>query len=175
VDDDVDAAVLPRELGVDRVDQERRVVGDDLDDGVARRPPVLVDRRGVDPDRRRALRPRQRELAVRHRQAGEVDGLPLAKVLDRHVLEVALHEHREAAVGGPAALSAGDGEPDEVVTARRTRCPQGSSGHLGLHADDGRPGARRCEPADVTIPLGERAARPSGPCLGRSGEARTGL
>jgi hypothetical protein len=175
VDDDVDAAVLPRELGVDRVDQERHVVGDDLDDGVARRPAVLVHRRGVDADRRRALRPRHRELAVRHRQAREVHRLPLAEVLDRHVVEVALHEHRQAAVGGPAALGCRDGEPHQVTAARGTRCPQGSSGHLGLHADDGRPGARRYAPADVTIPLDEWAARLPRPRLGRSGEVRTGL
>jgi hypothetical protein len=48
------------------------------------------------------------------------------------VMEVALHEHRKAAVGGPAAFPARDGELDEVTAARRTRCPQGSSGHLSV-------------------------------------------
>src|SRR5258705_366913 len=50
VDDEVEAAALADELHRQRVEEERHVVDDDLDDGVGRRPAVVVEGGGVDPD-----------------------------------------------------------------------------------------------------------------------------
>src|SRR5204863_297989 len=64
VDDQVDAVATAVELHSHRVDEERHVVGDDLDGGVGRAPAVLVELRVVDADLRRAERAR---LAADHR------------------------------------------------------------------------------------------------------------
>jgi hypothetical protein len=47
VNDHVDAGLAPAELHADRVDDERHVVGDDVDRRVRRLPAVLLERRVV--------------------------------------------------------------------------------------------------------------------------------
>ena len=90
VDDQVDRGAALPEVGGDRVDQERHVVGDHLDDGVAGGPAVLVHGRGVDPHVGAALGAYLRELAVGERGAQDVDRVATDDVLGRDVLEVAL-------------------------------------------------------------------------------------
>ncbi|MDQ0991241.1 hypothetical protein QFZ74_002469 [Streptomyces sp. V3I7] len=94
VDDDVDAAPLPGQLVADRVDEEGHVVGDDLDDGVAAGPPVLLDRRGVHPDVRGALRARLSEAVVRECGSEDVDRVAAFEVL-RSGVQVVAPEERE--------------------------------------------------------------------------------
>ena len=95
VDHDVDAAALPGQLVGDRVDQERHVVGDDLDDGVAARPAVLLDGRGVHPDVRGALRAVLREPVVGESGAEDVDRVAVGEVLRGGVQVVALEEREQ--------------------------------------------------------------------------------
>ncbi len=90
VDHDVDAAALAGQLVGDRVDEEGHVVGDDLDDGVAAGPAVLLDRRGVDAHVRRALRTLLRQAVVGEGGAEDVDRVPAGQVLGRGVQVVAL-------------------------------------------------------------------------------------
>ena len=66
-----------------RVDQERHVVGDDLDDGMGRLPAVLLDLRVVDPDLRGARRAPPGEVEVRRRGPVEIVRLALGEVLVR--------------------------------------------------------------------------------------------
>ena len=66
-----------------RVDQERHVVGDDLEDGMGRLPAVLLDLGVVDPDLRRARRAPPGEVEVRRRGAVEILRLALGEVLGR--------------------------------------------------------------------------------------------
>ena len=66
-----------------RVDEERHVVGDDLDDGVGRLPAVLLDLRVVDPDLRRAGRAPPGEVQVRRRRAVEVVRPAFGEVVGR--------------------------------------------------------------------------------------------
>ena len=75
-----------------RVDEERHVVGDDLDDGVGRLPAVLLDLRVVDPDLRRAGRAPPGEVQVRRRRAVEVVRLAFGEVVGRDPRVVPLDE-----------------------------------------------------------------------------------
>lgn len=96
VDHDVDAAALAGQLVGDGVHEEGHVVGDDLDDGVAGGPAVLLDGRRVHAHVRGALRPLLREPVVRERCPEHVDRVPVQQVLGGGVQVVALEvgEHR---------------------------------------------------------------------------------
>jgi hypothetical protein len=126
VDQKVDPALLPGELGGHGVDEEGHVVGDDLDHGVPARPAAFVDRRGEHPHVRRALRPLPRQLLVRQRRPGEVERLTLGKVLHRDVPVVALEERAQplVPVAGPLGGLASPVEklaPSVVVCRRALR------------------------------------------------------
>ncbi len=95
VDHHMDAAALTRQLVGDRVDQEGHVVGDDLDHGVAAGPAVLLDRRGVHPDVRGALRPVLGQPVVGERGAEDVHRVAAGQVLRRGVQVVALEVSQE--------------------------------------------------------------------------------
>ncbi len=90
VDHDVDSAALPGQLVRHGVHEEGHVVGDDLDDRVAGRPAVLLDRGGVHPHVRGALRPVLGETVVRERRPEHVDRVPVEEVLRGGVQVVAL-------------------------------------------------------------------------------------
>ncbi|MGX1270355.1 hypothetical protein RKD18_003549 [Streptomyces phaeoluteigriseus] len=92
VDDEVDAAALPGQLVRHRVHEERHVVGDDLDDGVAARPAVLLDGRRVDAYVRGALGPVLGQPVVRESGSEDVDRVAVGEVLRGGVQVVALEE-----------------------------------------------------------------------------------
>ena len=77
-----------------RVDQERHVVGDDLDDGVGRLPAVLLDSRVVDPDLRAARIAPAGEVEVRHRGAVQIARRAFGEVLGRRPDVVAAEERK---------------------------------------------------------------------------------
>ena len=82
VDDHMDRAVLCAQGHGDRVDQERHVVGDDLDHGMAgRRPLVVVDRRCEHAYGRRTLRPHRGQLVVAQGRAVDVGSTAVQQVL----------------------------------------------------------------------------------------------
>ncbi len=89
VHDQVDAAAQAVQLADHRVDQEGHVVGDDLDHRVPGRPGVLLDGRGERTHVCGALRPDGRDLAVGQRCPGQIDRVPGAHLLHRHVAVVA--------------------------------------------------------------------------------------
>ena len=106
-DDRMDDEVQRQAVAVDfhrhRIDEERHVVVDDLDDRVRRLPAVLLDRRIEDAHAGVARLALAREVPVRQRRAvqvgrralGEVLGIDLAEVADDEALEhVALHRRR---------------------------------------------------------------------------------
>ena len=92
VDDQVDAVALAREVHRHRVDDERHVVGDDLDQRVRRLPAVLLELRVVDPDLRLAGRAVLGQVPVRHGGAVQVERIAIRQVLGRHPLVVLPHE-----------------------------------------------------------------------------------
>ncbi len=92
VDDDVDPAPLPRQLIGDGVDEEGHVVGDDLDDGVAARPPVLFHGGGVNPHVGRALGAVLGQPVVGHGGSEDIDRVAVGKVLRGRVQVVTLEE-----------------------------------------------------------------------------------
>ncbi|MGX1120193.1 hypothetical protein RKD37_005556 [Streptomyces ambofaciens] len=98
VDDDVDAAALAGQLVGHGVDEEGHVVGDHLDDGVAARPAVLLDRRGVHADVRRALRAVLGQPVVRDGGSEDVDRVAVGEVLRGRVPVVALEEREHGCV-----------------------------------------------------------------------------
>ncbi len=98
MDDEMDTAPLPGQLVGDRVDEEGHVVGDDLDDGVAARPAVLLDGRGVHPHARRALRTGLAQPVVREGGAEDVDRVAVGEVLRGCVQVVALEEREHGVV-----------------------------------------------------------------------------
>ena len=83
MDDEVARVPAPVQHHPHRVDEERHVVGDDLDDGVGRLPAVLLDLRVVDPDLRRAGRAPPGEVEVRRRRAVEVVRIAFGEVVGR--------------------------------------------------------------------------------------------
>ena len=115
VDDDVDAAALAGQLVGDRVDQEGHVVGDHLDDGVAARPAVLLDGRGVHPDVGGALRAVLGQPVVREGGSEDVDRVAVGQVLGGGVQVVALEEREHGvpvrACPCPSSRSAGAPRP----------------------------------------------------------------
>ena len=88
VDHDPDVAVLVGELHGERVDEERHVVGDDLDRAVAAGRPALVAVRGHHPNPRGALRADASQLEVGGKGAVQVVRTALADVLRRDVAVV---------------------------------------------------------------------------------------
>ena len=84
VDDQVDPAAAPVQLHADRVDEERHVVGHDLDGGVRGLPAVLLEARVVRAHLRASRAPLAREVEVAERQAVEVERIALRHVLWRH-------------------------------------------------------------------------------------------
>jgi hypothetical protein len=80
---------LAREGHRDRVDEERHVIGDDLDDAVRRLPPVVLEVRRVGMHLGRAVGALLEEVPVRERGAVEVE---LDDVLGRGVLVVGADE-----------------------------------------------------------------------------------
>ena len=81
VDDQVDAGAAPVQLDADRVDEERHVVGDDLDGRVGGLPAVLLEVRVVDAHLGHPGRPFAREVERAERQAVEVERVALRHVL----------------------------------------------------------------------------------------------
>jgi len=73
---DGSAVPLPDDLLRHRVDDERHVVGHDVDDGLRRTEPVLLEIRGVHPHRGCTRRSIEREDQVRHRGAVRVVHVP---------------------------------------------------------------------------------------------------
>ncbi len=98
VDDDVDRAVLAGQLVGHRVDQERHVVGDDLDHGVAAGPAVLLDRGGVHPHLGGALGALEAQAVVRGGRAVDVDRVAVDQVLGRRVEVVVVQVRGQSAV-----------------------------------------------------------------------------
>ena len=92
VHDQVHRALLAGQLGGDGVDEERHVVGDDLDHAVPARPAVLLHGGGEHVDVRRAFRPGGRELLVGERCAEQVLGNAGEEVLGGDVAVVAAQE-----------------------------------------------------------------------------------
>ena len=85
VDDEVDGTAERCERGGDRVDEERHVVGDDLDDGVPAGPALRLDGRVRHVDVGRADRTPPRQVALGECGAEEVLGLAGEQVLGRGV------------------------------------------------------------------------------------------
>jgi hypothetical protein len=81
VDDQVDAAAAPVQLHADRVDEERHVVGHDLDGRVGGLPAVLLEARVVDAHLRRAGRPLAREVERADREAVQIERVAVGHVL----------------------------------------------------------------------------------------------
>jgi len=73
---DGSAVPLPDDLLRHRVDDERHVVGHDVDDGLRRTEPVLLEIRGVHPHRGCTRRSIEREDQVRHRGAVRIVHVP---------------------------------------------------------------------------------------------------
>ncbi len=103
VHDEVDGAVQAGQLVGDRVDQERHVVGDDLDHGVAARPAVLLDGRGVHPDLGGALGPLEAQPVVGGRRTVDVHRVAADQVLGRRVEVVVVQVGGQSAVAQPLA------------------------------------------------------------------------
>ncbi len=103
MDHGVHVALLAGELHRQRVDQERHVVGDDLDDRVtAGGPAVLGGGRGERPHLRRTLRPAAREPVVGGECTVEVDVGAVGDVLGSHVPVVGVQQGLDHVVRRPA-------------------------------------------------------------------------
>ena len=92
VHDEVHGALLAGQLGGDRVDEERHVVGDDLDHAVPAGPAVLLHGGGEHVDVGGAGRPGGRELLVGEGGAEQVLGNAGEQVLGGDVAVVAAQE-----------------------------------------------------------------------------------
>src|SRR6266545_4242404 len=123
-DDEVDRTPVPADLDRDRVDEERHVVDDSLDDAVRRLPAVLLDVRRVDVDLRLARTAYAREVPVRDRGAAEVLGAAVGEVVGGHVRVVAADEALDVArlggVGGVAGARDDRLEESGVLLGHRT-------------------------------------------------------
>ncbi len=84
MDELVDPGAAAAERHRRRVDQERHLVGDDLDDRVQGLPAVLLELRVVHAHQRRPGLAPAGEAAVRERGAVEVERVQLDEVLERH-------------------------------------------------------------------------------------------
>ena len=92
VHDQVQRQPVPVDFHRHRIDQERHVVVDDLDDRVRRLPAMFFDRRIEHAHPRASRVALAREIPVRQRRAVQVRGLPLGEVLRVELAEVALDE-----------------------------------------------------------------------------------
>ena len=93
---EVQPAALADQRHRDRVEQERHVVDDDLDDGVRGGPTVVVEGGRVDPDLGGAGRAVLGQVEVGEGGARQVDGVAADEVLDRRPLPVG----RDEVLGG---------------------------------------------------------------------------
>jgi hypothetical protein len=84
-DDEVDRPPVPAHLHRDRVDEERHVVDDGLDDRMRRLPAVLLQARRVDVHLELAGPTDAREAPVRERRPSEVVLAAVGQVLGRDV------------------------------------------------------------------------------------------
>ena len=92
---EVQSEAVPDDLRRHRVDDERHVVGDDVDDGVRRAEAVLLEVRGEHPHRGCARRPVEREGQVRHRAGVQVVHVPGREVAAGDVPVVLADERLE--------------------------------------------------------------------------------
>ena len=101
MDDEVQRQAVPVDFHRHRIDEERHVVVDDLDDRMRRLPAVLLDRRVEDTHARLARIALAGEIPVRQRRAVEIGRSPRGKILGVDLTEVADHETLEHfALGG---------------------------------------------------------------------------
>ena len=139
VDDEVDVDALADEGAGDRVDEERHVVGDDLDDGAGARPAVGVGARVEHAHVGGAGHPGAPQLELAVRRPGVGLGAARGELVVGHVPEVALAETgappvrrqlREDLRDRCEDLVAGgglDGRHGAVALLRRVR--RGAAGH----------------------------------------------
>ena len=100
VDDHVHPAQLPGQLHGQGVDEERHVVDDHLDDGVAARGPAVLAQRGRERAHLRgALGPVERQLVVRREGAVHVDVGAVDDVLGSDVSVVGMEQNVDLIVG----------------------------------------------------------------------------
>ena len=92
VDDEVDPVAEPPEFHRHRVDDERHVVGDDLDQRVRRLPPVLLEVRVVDPHLRLAGGPLLGQVLMRYGGAVQVQWITVREILGGNPLVVLANE-----------------------------------------------------------------------------------
>ena len=95
MDDEVQREAVAIDFHRHRVDEERHVVVDDLDDGVRRLPAVLLDRRIEHAHAGVARLALPREAPVRKRGTVEIGGRPLGEVLRIDLPEIADDEALE--------------------------------------------------------------------------------
>ena len=120
--DQVDGAPMARDRHRDRVDLERHVGGDGLDDRVRRLPAVLLDVRRVDVHLDLARPPDAGQLPVRQRGSVEVEIAPADQVGGRDVLVVRPDEPLETLrVGAVGALADARDHRVEQCRLRRVR------------------------------------------------------
>ena len=96
VDHEVQAAALADEFHGDGVEEEGHVVDDDLDHRMGRRPAVVVEVGGVDPDAGGARRAPLSQVEVGQGRPGQIDGVAPDEILGRDPLPVSPQE----ALGG---------------------------------------------------------------------------
>ncbi len=92
MDDQVDAVPRAAQLHRHRVDDERHVVGDDLDQRVRRLPAVLLEVRVVDAHLGLARSPLLGEVPVRDRRPVQVERVAIRQILGRDPLVVLADE-----------------------------------------------------------------------------------
>ena len=80
------------ECGRNRVDDERLVLGDDLDNRVLARPAVRSDCGCEDPDRRSTRLSAFGERALTHNGTDEIDRVPQDEIIDRAIRVIPVHE-----------------------------------------------------------------------------------
>src|SRR3546814_13468025 len=85
MDDEVDRVAASVEFGGDRIDQERHVVVDDLNDGMRRLPTILAQRRVMDADFCGGRRPFVSEAEHREGAAVQYFGTDTEDVARRDV------------------------------------------------------------------------------------------
>jgi hypothetical protein len=106
MDDEVDAVAAPVELHAHRVDEERHVVGHDLDRRVRGLPAVVLEARVVDAHLRRPRPALAREVEVAERQAVEVEWVAIGHVLRSNPpIELADERLGQLGVGGIEVLA----------------------------------------------------------------------
>ena len=164
-----------------RVDQERHVVGDDLDDGMGRLPAVLLDLRVVDPDLRRARRAPPGEVEVCRRGAVEIAHLALREVVGRDARVVPVDEGQdeiEVFAAHPRASERHDffNQPGLLPGRRLSRHwkpPLVSSGRRRLEPSARRPDSPGLSRPDLPDP-GDFDPRRPGPRAARAGRTSPG-